>query len=960
MAKNAKRAENPAITSGETPADEILIAEDMVRKRDGSEARFDRAKIETAILKAFQADQEIPDNEIALAHLKGEIRKITDQIVETLRAEAKANGLKAVLVGIESVQDEVEKQLMMRGHFSVARRYIVYREEHKKARILGGDRDQKEEQIFVISKDGSRKPIDWAAVRQEIEKACERLENCKASSIIEEVTRSLHQDIEEANVDRAKIFAARTKIEEDPAYGTVAARLLLNVVYKEVFAGDVPAEQNFTLAYREQFKSYIRLGVRERRLSGDLAGFDLDKICAALKPERDGLLQYMGLQTVYDRYLIHVDGRRVEAPQYFWMRVAIGLSMKEAEPREEKAIQFYEMLSTFRFVSSTPTLFNAGTLHPQLSSCYLSTTNDDLSHIFKVVADNAQLSKWAGGLGNDWTNIRATGAKIKGTNGASQGVVPFLKVANDTAVAVNQGGKRKGAMCAYLETWHLEIEEFLELRKNTGDERRRCHDMNTANWIPDLFMKRVRDNGTWTLFSPNETPDLHDLYGKDFEQRYEYYEQLAVEGKMHQYRQMPAVQLWRKMLSMLFETGHPWMTFKDPSNIRSPQDHVGVVHSSNLCTEILLNTSETEVAVCNLGSVNLAAHMKDGKLDEEKLAETVKVGVRMLDNVIDINFYPIVEARNSNLKHRPVGLGLMGFQDALYVQRVSYASDEAVEFADRSMELISYYAILASTELAAERGAYSTYKGSKWERGLLPIDTLDLLEQERGGDLVVDRSFTKDWKIVRQAVKKNGMRNSNVMAIAPTATIANITGVGQSIEPTYRHLYAKSNLSGEFTAVNPYLVTDLKELGLWDDEMIDDLKYYDGLLTSIDRIPESLKELYLTAFEIEPQWLIECGSRRQKWIDMGQSLNLYLGVPNGKLLSEMYMMAWERGLKTTYYLRSLGATQIEKSTTDINKRGLQPRWMKSQSASSQVSVARPEKSKAKVCDMTDPDCEACQ
>jgi len=640
--------------------------------------------------------------------------------------------------------------------------------------------------------------------------------------------------------------------------------------------------------------------------------------------------------------------------------------LNEGESKNERAIEFYDVLSQFLFTSSTPTLFNSGTNHSQMSSCYLSTVMDDLQHIFKVVSDDAQLSKWAGGLGNDWTNVRATGSRIKGTNGRSQGVIPFLKVANDTAVAVNQGGKRKGAMCAYLETWHLDIEDFLELRKNTGDERRRTHDMNTANWIPDLFMKRVLANGEWTMFSPSDVPDLHDLYGKAFDKRYEEYEQMAASGELKLFKKVEAVKLWRKMLSMLFETGHPWVTFKDASNIRSPQDHVGVVHSSNLCTEILLNTSAEETAVCNLGSINLLAHCTEKGMNEELLSKTVRTAIRMLDNVIDINFYPTMEAKTSNLRHRPVGLGLMGFQDALYLQGISYASPEAVKFADESMEMISYYALLASSELAKERGAYSSYKGSKWDRGLLPIDTIELLAQERGGEVDVDRSAQMDWDVVRKSIKKHGMRNSNTMAIAPTATISNITGVVQSIEPTYKHLYAKSNLSGEFLVHNMHLAKDLKEIGLWDEEMVDDLKYFDGSITEVDRIPDEIKKKYLTAFEIEPEWILECASRRQKWIDMGESLNLYIAQPSGKKLNDMYLLAWRKGLKTTYYLRSLGATQIEKSTSDINKRGMQPRWMKNQSASSDIKVDRTtsaatEELKVPVASCNiDGDCESCQ
>lgn len=769
-------------------------------------------------------------------------------------------------------------------------------------------------------------------------------------------------------------MAAKARIEKEPDYSYVAARLLLDITYRETMGVDAH-NPDLEKHHRKYFAKYLKKAVELERLDGELLTYDLDKLAAALDLSRDEKFTYLGIQTLYDRYLIHERDVRLETPQIFWMRVSMGLAVNEGKNREEKAIEFYNVLSQFLFVSSTPTLFNAGTLHPQLSSCYLSTVMDDLKHIFKVVSDDAQLSKWAGGLGNDWTNVRATGSWIKGTNGRSQGVIPFLKVANDTAVAVNQGGKRKGAMCAYLETWHLDIEDFLELRKNTGDERRRTHDMNTANWIPDLFMKRVSENGQWMLFSPSDVQDLHDLYGEAFEKRYKEYEAMAEAGELKLFKKVEALTLWRKMLSMVYETGHPWITFKDPSNIRSPQDHKGVVHSSNLCTEILLNTSEAETAVCNLGSVNLAAHITDGELDEELISKTVRTAIRMLDNVIDINFYPTDEARASNIRHRPVGLGLMGFQDALYEKNISYASQEAINFSDESMEMISYYAILASSELAKERGTYETYKGSKWDRGLLPIDTIGVLSEQRGNQengepwLDVDTSAKLDWSVIRESVKKHGMRNSNTMAIAPTATISNISGVTQSIEPSYKHLFAKSNLSGEFTICNTYLVNKLKELNLWDAEMVDDLKYFDGSITEIERIPDEVKYVYLTAFEIEPEWVIECASRRQKWIDMGQSLNLYLGTPSGKKLHSMYLFAWKKGLKTTYYLRSLGATQIEKSTMDINKRGLQPRWMKSKSASSDVVVARSEaegaaeKKEAAMpvasCNL-DGDCESCQ
>ncbi|MCH9703480.1 MAG: ribonucleoside-diphosphate reductase subunit alpha, partial [Chlamydiae bacterium] len=733
-----------------------------------------------------------------------------------------------------------------------------------------------------------------------------------------------------------------------------ASNLLLDMIYRETMG--IPASHaRLRSEHKSYFKEYFKMGVSLERLDPQLLGYDLDKLANAIDLKRDLTFSYLGLQNLYDRYFIHDQERRLETPQIFWMRVAMGLALGEGKQKEKRAIEFYNIFSQFLYLSGTPTLFNSGTTHSQLSSCYLSTVMDDLHHIYKVVADDAQLSKWAGGLGNDWSNVRATGSVIKGTNGKSQGVIPFLKVANDTAVAVNQGGKRKGAMCAYLETWHLDIEDFLELRKNTGDERRRTHDMNTANWIPDLFMKRVMQNESWTLFSPSDVRDLHDLYGRAFEERYAEYEKMADEGQIKLFKRVDAVALWRKMLGMLFETGHPWITFKDPSNVRSPQDHVGVVHSSNLCTEILLNTSAEEVAVCNIGSVNLAAHMTAEGIDRQKLASTVRTAIRLLDNVIDINFYPIPEAKKANERHRPIGLGMMGFQDALYMMNISYASHEAVQFADESMEMISYYAILASSELAKERGTYSSYKGSKWERGLLPVDTIELLKKERG-DLFCDfESEGKlDWTAVRESIKKYGMRNSNTMAIAPTATIANISGVTQSVEPMYKHLFVKSNLSGEFTILNEHLVSRLKDLNIWDSEMLDDLKYFDGSIAEIERIPDEVKRVFPTAFEVEPDWIVECAAKRQKWIDMGQSLNLYIAEPSGKKLHEMYFHAWKRGLKTTYYLRSLGATHVEKSTTDINKRGLQPRWMKNKSASSRVQVERNQS-----CSLGG-ECESCQ
>lgn len=965
--------------------DPLASREFEVLKRDGRTEKFNDQRILLAVESAFKAESGLEKD----AKLDKETHHAAEQVSEEVVKSILARAVHGEQLEIEAIQDAVETALMSQGHHTIARRYIVYREERRKSRALRGERDQSgrpQAQLTVKTADGDEL-LDPTRIRRRVIRACKQAENINpegrinSRSISDEALRNLYDGVSTDEIDKAVILAARARIEAEPDYTYVAAGLLLDVIYREVLP-EAPARNPEKLAevHRSHFVSYLHAAIRCGRLSDTLLDFDLKRISEALDMERDRKFQYIGLQTVYDRYLIHHEQRRLETPQYFWMRVAMGLASGEEEDKTGRAIEFYNMLSTFRVVSSTPTLFNSGTLHPQLSSCYLSTVMDDLEHIFKVVSDDARLSKWAGGLGNDWTNVRATGSHIKGTNGSSQGVVPFLKVANDTAVAVNQGGKRKGAMCAYLETWHLDIENFLELRKNTGDERRRTHDMNTANWIPDLFMKRVAEDGEWTLFDPSEVSDLHDLYGAAFEKRYEEYEAMARRGQIKLFKTLEATALWRKMLTMVFETGHPWITFKDPSNVRSPQSHAGVVHSSNLCTEILLNTSVDEVAVCNLASVNLAAHMTDGKLDEEKLAETVRTAMRMLDNVIDINYYPIPEAKNANLRHRPVGLGLMGFQDALYEMKMPYASLEAIDFADYCMEVISYHAILSSSKLAGERGAYSSFEDSKWDQGLLPLDTLDILEKERGGYLEMDRSSKLDWTPVRQSIKKYGMRNSNTMAIAPTATIANITGVTQSIEPTYKHLFVKSNLSGDFITTNRYLVEALKERKLWDDEMIDDLKYYDGLLDEIDRIPDDIKTLFKTSFEIEAQWIVECASRRQKWIDMGQSLNLYLREPNGRKLSDMYQYAWRKGLKTTYYLRTLAATQVEKSTTDINRRGLQPRWMKNKSASSNIQVARESEvpaevkgqeaptavtpatdmSDVKACSLDNPDCEACQ
>ena len=946
------------------------VVQMLVQKRDGRLAPFAAELIAAAIGKAFCAEHGLIDVSDLDADLRDKIATMTSEIVAKVgRQAATETG-----ISVEKVQDEVERELMRHEFFSVARRYILYRESQaqRREKMVGDEMATPADLVtpaMQVDVDGEMETLDLARLERQLDKACEDLSECIAEELLLEVQRQFYNGIRPDQIARALVLAARSRIERDPAYDKVAGRLVLNIIYREAL-GRVAHDEDLDQLYRQQFSEFIAVGIKNKRISPELATFDLSQLAMALAPKRDALFPYLGLQTIYDRYLLHVEGRRIEAPQFFWMRVAMGLAINEGPDKMQRAIEFYNVLSLHRFVSATPTLFNSGTLHPQLSSCYLSTAVDDLESIFKVISDNARLSKWAGGLGNDWTNIRATNSHIKGTNGQSQGVIPFLKVVSDTAVAVNQGGKRKGAVCSYLETWHLDIEEFLDLRKNTGDDRRRTHDMHTANWIPDLFMKRVINEETWTLFSPDETPDLHDLVGQKFEKRYLEYEQLARDGKIRLTKVLEAKDLWRKMLTRVFETGHPWITFKDPSNIRSTQDHAGVVHSSNLCTEILLNTSTEETAVCNLGSINLLKHIDDGSLNLEMLEQTIRTAVRMLDNVIDINFYPTEEARNSNSLHRPVGLGLMGFQDALSSCGISYASEEAVEFADHSMEAISWFAIMASSQLAAERGTYSSYEGSKWDRGLLPIDTVELLQQQRGMPVQMESSASMDWDEVRKSVAEHGVRNSNIMAIAPTATISTIIGVTQSIEPHYKHMFVKSNLSGEFIQVNIHLIDELKRRNLWNADLLEQIKYHDGSLADIESLPADIRDRYATAFEIDSRWLIQCASRRQKWIDMGQSLNLYLAKPSGRKLDEMYKHSWQAGLKTTYYLRSLGATQIEKSTVDINKFGLQPKWMKNKSASGDVQIDRangdsmsdlPEQQpEVKACSIDDPDCEACQ
>lgn len=925
-------------------------------RRNGKVTHFDGDKIAVAMTKAFLAVEG--GSAAASSRIHETVAELTRQVVNALYRRNPTGGT----VHIEEIQDQVELELMRGGEHKVARAYVLYREEQARKRADEQSESGEDEHLVNITlADGSVRPLDVKRLRRLVSEACEGLEAVTVDSIMNDTCRNLFDGVKEEDVSKALVMSARTMIEQDPDYSYAAARLLMDGLRREAlgFLGmdtNIATQADLSKVYGDYFKNYIKRGAELELIDKALGQYDLDRLGKALDANRDLQFTYLGLQTLYDRYFIHSNDVRFELPQAFFMRVAMGLAINEID-REGRAIEFYNLLSSFDFMSSTPTLFNSGTLRPQLSSCYLTTVPDDLDGIYGAIKDNALLSKYAGGLGNDWTRVRGMGSHIKGTNGKSQGVVPFLKVANDTAVAVNQGGKRKGAVCAYLETWHIDVEDFLDLRKNTGDDRRRTHDMNTANWIPDLFMKRVAEEQDWTLFSPDDAPDLHDLTGKAFEEAYERYEEKAARGELSVSRTVKAVDLWRKMLGMLFETGHPWVTFKDPCNVRYTNQHVGVVHSSNLCTEITLHTNDNEIAVCNLGSVNIAAHIVEGEgLDMAKLEKTINTAMRMLDNVIEYNYYSVPQARNSNLRHRPVGLGIMGFQDALYKMRLAYASPEAVEFADRTMEAVSYCTIAASSDLAEERGRYSSYDGSLWSQGILPIDSMRKMREERGSYYQVDDSETLDWNTLRNRVKKVGMRNSNTMAIAPTATISNICGVSQSIEPTYQNLFVKSNLSGEFTVVNPYLVKDLKERGLWDEVMVNDLKYYDGSVQPIDRIPEDLKQVYATAFEMDARWLVEAGSRRQKWIDQAQSLNLYMSEPSGKKLDNLYKLAWVRGLKTTYYLRSMGATGMEKSTTDA---GSSNDEIKS-AGSFGLSAADSGSAAPKACSILDPDCEACQ
>jgi len=972
----ARHSDVPAMhrTDGIDDTAAHSLSQYQIIRRNGAVVPFEPNKIAVAMMKAFLAVHGTQG--AASASVRESVDGLTQGVIHALMRSRPAGGT----FHIEDVQDQVELGLMRGGHHEVARAYVLYREKRTQERAQQLIATAATAPLLHAVDKGERIVLDLARLKSIIESACTGLgADIKPEPILAETMRNLYDGVPMEEVYKASILAARTLIEKDPDYTYATARLLFHTIANEVLGRDV-VQADMAQAYVDYFPQFIKKGIDHELLDERLQQFDLQRLGAALKAKRDLKFDYLGLQTLYDRYFLHVGKARIELPQAFFMRVAMGLSLNEID-REARAIEFYEVLSSFDFMSSTPTLFNSGTLRSQLSSCYLTTVPDDLDGIYESIKENALLSKFAGGLGNDWTRVRALGAHIKGTNGESQGVVPFLKVVNDTAVAVNQGGKRKGAVCTYLETWHLDIEEFLELRKNTGDDRRRTHDMNTANWVPDLFMRRVMEKGQWTLFSPNNVPDLHDKFGADFEKAYVAYEEKAARGEIKPARTVQAADLWRKMLTMLFETGHPWITFKDACNIRSPQQHVGVVHSSNLCTEITLNTSDTETAVCNLGSVNLLQHLKnapagsaDGAkvLDHAKLQKTITTAMRMLDNVIDINFYAVKKARDANMRHRPVGLGVMAFQDSLYELRIPYASDAAVAFADTSMEAICYYAYWASTELARERGQYTSYKGSLWDQGILPIDTLDMLARERGGYVEVDRSSTLDWEALRKKIAKDGMRNSNCTAIAPTATISNIIGVDASIEPCFGNLSVKSNLSGEFTIINSYLVQDLKRLGLWDDVMVMDLKHFDGSLNPIDRVPADVKALYATAFEVETRWLVEAAARRQKWIDQAQSLNIYMAGASGKKLDDTYKLAWIRGLKTTYYLRTMSATHAEKSTVTagrmnaVSSRSESAHGSASMSAldaaaaTARMQMASGPATDIKFCGVDDPTCESCQ
>ena len=945
----SQTAAAPATQLPLSDLDAALFAHHRVRSRDGDLRPFNPERIGRAVAKALLAAE---GGDVLSARSRDLTALLARQICEQLTARRPEGGT----FDVEEIQDQAELSLMRASQHEAARRFVLYREARRQARstqTVAKKAPLEVPQIAVTFPDGAKRPLDFDRLRRVIAEACTGLTGVSAELLEKDTFSSLYDGVPYNELVQAPVMAARMRLEEEPNYTFAAARLLLDTV-REQALGRPTTQSELAEGWEDYFKAYIQRGIEAGLLDRELGNYDLARVAKACQLDRDNQFEFLGLQILADRYFLHVQGRRIELPQAFWMRVAMGLAVRETD-REAVAISFYEQLSTFRFVSSTPTLFNSGCTSPQLSSCFLSTIQDDLGDIFKALRDDALLSKFSGGLGNDWTPVRALGSHIKGTNGKSQGVIPFMKVANDVAVAVNQGGKRKGAICAYLETWHLDVEEFLDLRKNTGDDRRRTHDMNTANWIPDLFMERVEADAEWTLFSPNDVPELHDKFGNEFRKSYEAAEAAVASGKLKLHKKIKALTLWRKMLGMLFETGHPWVTFKDPCNLRSPQQHAGVVHSSNLCTEITLNTSRDEIAVCNLGSVNLVAHVTAAGIDHQKLEETINVAMCMLDNVIEINLYTCPEARKSNLRHRPVGLGVMGHHDALCIRGLAFASDEAVAFADESMEAVSYYAILASSRLAKERGAYGSYQGSLWSKGILPIDSIKILADNRKpGQLNQDTSARMDWAPVRAHIAAHGMRNSNTLAIAPTATISNIIGVSQCIEPVYQNLFVKSNMSGDFTVVNMYLVEELKKRGLWDRQMCDDLKYYDGSVQKIARVPDHLKALFATAFEIEPKWLIEAASRRQKWIDQAQSLNLFMKEPSGKKLHDMYFLAWKTGCKTTYYLRSQGATHVEKSTGKSGQ-------LNAVSTGGVVKPTVPAPTlTGKTCDRSDPTCEACQ
>ncbi len=901
-----------------------------VTKRNGEKVPFNSEKIVIAMRKAFAAENTPVDD--------GTLRQMADRVVTKLQALFEG---KEEIPTVEHVQDLVEQTLMERGYFVVAKHYILYRfmqTEVRKDEVI----EAIEENRLMITTGQGEEQFSRESMRAYIAQFTKGIEaEIDLDSIITQLEREVYDGISTKELSKLVTLVLRAKIELDPAYSQIAARQLCARLYEEAIADDIAiTNADFVQKYRDAFSRNITIAVADKKLASNMLEFDFKKIADAIMPERDDLFRYLGVETLNDRYFIRAsDGHILETPQFMWMRVAMGLALGEKE-KEAKAIEFYEVMSTLRFVPSTPTLFHAGTPHPQLSSCYLNVVEDDLNHIFKVFGDNAQLSKWAGGIGTAWTKLRATGALIKTAGITSQGTIPFLKIANDVTVAINRSGRRRGATCVYMENWHYDFLDFMELKKNTGDERRRAHDMNTASWVSDLFMKRVKEDGDWTLLSPDEAVDLTETYGKEFETLYIKYEKMADNGEIHLFKKMKARDLWKKHISSLFETGHPWVTFKDPSNLRSPQDHAGVVHNSNLCTEITLNTSATETAVCNLGSVNFAEHITKGEFDGAKVTATVTTAMRMLDNVIDLNFYPTKEAQHSNMKHRPVGLGVMGFQDALYELGIPFASDRCVAFADTSMEVVSHAAIAASSELARERGAYESFAGSKWDRGILPVDTIKILEENRGLSTGVDATESLNWAPVRESIAKYGMRNSNCMAIAPTATISNIAGSIPGIEPIYKNIYVKSNISGDFIIVNNALVADLKKLGLWSKEMLDAIKYNDGSIQYLDNVPQDLKDKYKETFEIDMKWLVKAAAQRGKWIDQAQSLNIFYSGTSGKEVSDLYIYAWEMGVKTTYYLRSLGASQVEKSS--INAAGTQIRKKQEGNGEGPVDVIAPE------------------